>query len=106
MNDKNGAKVTRGTRVMVSFPERGLSWTGRVIGPSRIDGRVKVQSEYVNWKGPMHAEPAMFARLADQKAPIHYEDEVSILTGGTTVFDGTKAYLTGGRRIAAKAVPA
>lgn len=79
LHDKNGTKVGRGTRVMVRFEDHGpehrpFEWTGRVLGASKIEGRIRVQSEFVTWKGPMHATPDMFTRLADQKGPIEYHE--------------------------------
>jgi len=74
--DKNGAPLSRGTRVMVRFEDMapGLSWTGRVIGRSPVTGRTKVQSEFVTWKGPRHLLAEHMTRLADQTQPIEYHD--------------------------------
>jgi|MudIll2142460700_1097286.scaffolds.fasta_scaffold553264_2 hypothetical protein len=79
MFDRNGTKVTRGTRVMVRFEDHGpehapFEWTGKVVGPSRIDGRIKVKSEFVTWKPAIHLTPADITRLADQSAPIQYRE--------------------------------
>lgn len=76
MFDRNGTKVTRGTRVLVHFDNVAngpLEWTGKVVGTG-IDGRVKVKSEYVTWKPALHLDPANFVRLADQSGPIVYRE--------------------------------
>lgn len=87
--DSNGYRIGRGTRVLVRFEDHGpehapFEWTGRVMGPSNISGRVRIKSEYVTWKGPIHLVPAgepgslggyTIRRLPDQKHdPIEYHE--------------------------------
>jgi hypothetical protein len=76
----------RGARVRVRFPDHGpehlpFEWTGRVVGPSRIPGRVRVRPEYVTWKGPIHLRPEgedgpggyTVTRIA-KDAPVEYHE--------------------------------
>jgi hypothetical protein len=85
MFDSKGQKIGRGTRVMVRFEDHGpehlpFEWTGRVLGASKLDGRIRVQSEFVTWKGPLHLLPidasltGSITRLADQSQPIEYHE--------------------------------
>lgn len=79
MQDKNGTKISRGTRVMVRFEDHGpehmpFEWTGVVQGASKLEGRIRVKSEYVSWRSPIHVEPENVERLADQAGPIVYRE--------------------------------
>jgi hypothetical protein len=79
--------LPQGARVKVTFPNTGpehlpLVWTGKVLGKSPIPGRVRIRSEYVHWKGPLHlmpdgeAGPGMaytIERIA-KDAPIEYHE--------------------------------
>ena len=72
MFDRNGTRITRGTRVIVLIND--LEWTGKVVGTSHVPGRIRVKSEFVTWKPAIHADPADITRLADQSAPIQYRE--------------------------------
>lgn len=79
MIDKNGNKLSRGTRVMVRFEDHGpehapFEWTGKVLGASKIAGRIRIAPEWVTWQGAPHLEAADVTKLADQAAPIQYRE--------------------------------
>ncbi len=77
------ATLPRGARVMVRFEDHGpehapFEWTGTVLGPSSLPGRVRIRPDWVTWRGPIHLLPegergVSVTRIA-KDAPVQYRE--------------------------------